>query len=65
MDLQSIVQFINSVGFPIVCCTALFCQNNKQDEQHEKEMSELKNVIENNTLMLHELATKIDNIKEN
>lgn len=65
MDLQSIVQFINSVGFPIVCCTALFCQTNKQAELHEKEMLELKNVIENNTLMLHELASKIDDIKEN
>jgi hypothetical protein len=64
MDYTTVVQFINGVGFPIACCVALFYQNNKQAENHTKEMTELKTVIENNTLVLKELATKVDDMKE-
>ena len=60
MDYNTIVQFINGVGFPIACCVALFYQNNKQNENHAKEMNELKDVIENNTLILKEISTKIN-----
>lgn len=60
MDYNTIVQFINGVGFPIACCVALFCQNNKQNEKHIKEMNDLKDVIENNTLILKEISTKIN-----
>ena len=60
MDYNTIVQFINGVGFPIACCVALFCQSNKQNENHAKEMNELKDVIENNTLILKEISTKIN-----
>lgn len=64
MDYSSIIQLINGVGFPIVCCVALFYQNTKQSENHKTEMNELKMVIENNTLILRELTTKIDDLKE-
>ena len=60
VDYNTIVQFINCVGFPIACCVALFYQNNKQNENHTKEMNELKDVIENNTLILKEISTKIN-----
>ena len=60
MDYNTIVQFINGVGFPIACCVALFCQNGKQTENYTKEMDELKGVIENNTLILKEISTKIN-----
>lgn len=64
MDYSSIIQLINGVGFPIACCVALFYQNTKQSESHKTEMNELKTVIENNTLILRELTTKIDDLKE-
>lgn len=64
MDYSSIIQLINVVGFPIACCVALFYQNTKQAENHKTEMNELKTVIENNTLILRELTTKIDYLKE-
>lgn len=64
MDYSSIIQLINGVGFPIACCVALFYQNIKQSENHKTEMNELKTVIENNTLILRELTTKIDDLKE-
>lgn len=60
MDYNAIVQFINGVGFPIACCIGLFYQNNKQNESNTKEMNELKDVIENNTLILKELSTKMN-----
>lgn len=64
MDYSSIIQLINGVGFPIACCVTLFYQNTKQSENHKTEMNELKTVIENNTLILRELTTKIDDLKE-
>lgn len=64
MEYSTVVQLINGVGFPIACCVALFHQNTKQSENHKTEMTELKTVIENNTLILRELITKIDDMKE-
>lgn len=60
VDYNTIVQFINGVGFPIACCVVLFYQNNKQNENYTKEMNELKDVIENNALILKEITTKIN-----
>lgn len=60
MDYSALTTLISSVGFPIVACIALFMQNSKQEIQHREEMNELKNVIENNTLILKELSVKFD-----
>ena len=58
--MDTIVQLINGVGFPIAVSIALFYQNEKQDERYDKQMKELTKVIENNTKTLAELCTKID-----
>lgn len=39
MDINSFVQFIQNVGFPIACCGALFWQMNKLNEQHKQEIT--------------------------
>ena len=60
MGIETIVQLINGVGFPIAVSIALFYQNGKQDERHDKQMKELTKVIENNTLTLNELNLRLE-----
>ena len=60
MTYEIVVEFINSVGFPIAVSVMLFYQNNKQDERYDKQMKELSEVINNNTLTLTELCGRLE-----
>ena len=60
MGIETIVQLINGVGFPIAVSIALFYQNGKQDERYDRQMKELTKVIENNTLTLNELNLRLE-----
>lgn len=57
MDANVLMQAISTLGFPIVCCAALFWKMNKQDDQHKQEMDVMSKAIENNTLVLTEIQT--------
>lgn len=57
--MNEILEVINTVGFPVACCIALFYQNSKQDERYDKQMTELRQVIDNNTSILIELNTRL------
>ena len=59
MEMSSILEIISSVGFPIACCIAMFLQLNKITENHKKEMFEMKNAIDNNTVALTKLIEKL------
>lgn len=59
MDFNTLVSAISTVGFPIVFCVALFWQNNELNKNHKEEINSLKEVIENNTLILREISTKL------
>lgn len=67
MDVQSFVQAVTTVGFPIVCCGAMMWyvkystdQNrdevSKLNEQHRLEMTEVTQAINNNTMALQKLC---------
>lgn len=60
MGMETIIQLINGVGFPIAVSIALFYQNGKQDERYDVQMKELTKVIENNTLSLTELNLRLE-----
>lgn len=64
MDANTIMQLISSVGFPIVCCGALFWKMNKDDIRHVEEMEKITEALNNNTLALQSLANKISNREE-
>ena len=53
MDINAITQMIGSVGFPIVCCVYLIYTL-------QSEMKELRQTIENNTIVITKLAAKLD-----
>ena len=70
MDVQTIIQLISTVGFPITMCGAMgwfvVDQTNKHreevsklNEQHEKEMNTVVEAINNNTVALKELSVKL------
>ena len=63
MNIETIIQLINGVGFPIAVSIVLFFQNGKQDERHDKQMRELTKVIENNTLTLKELCLRLEKLE--
>lgn len=56
MDANTIVQLIGSLGFPIVCCIALFWRMIKSDENHKTEIDKLTDALNNNTLVLQQLS---------
>lgn len=59
MTPQDIIQAVSTLGFPIVCCAALFYQNWKLEERHQKEIAQLSEVLKNNTAAIVELSTII------
>ena len=59
MDPNALVQIISNLGFPIAMCGALFWYINKQTELHKEEMHELKQSIDNNTLVITKLYERL------
>ena len=67
MDIQTILQAITTVGFPIVCCAAMMwyvkysTDRNRDDltalnEMHRAEMMEMTEAVNNNTVVLNRLC---------
>lgn len=60
MDINTLIQLVGSLGFPIVACGALFWRMVKSGEQHKEEMSKMSEALNNNTAALVKLTEKID-----
>lgn len=60
MDVNSLIQLVGSLGFPIVACGALFWRMVKSDEQHKEEMNKISEVLNNNTSALVKLTERLD-----
>lgn len=60
MDVNSLIQLVGSLGFPIVACGALFWRMVKSDEQHKEEMNKMSEALNNNTRALVKLTERID-----
>ena len=60
MDVNTLIQLIGSLGFPIVACGALFWYMVKSDDQHKEEMDKMSEALNNNTSALLKLTEKID-----
>lgn len=60
MDVNSLIQLVGSLGFPIVACGALFWRMVKSDEQHKEEMNKMSEALNNNTSALVKLTEKLD-----
>ena len=60
MNIDSIVQLITTVGFPICCCLAMGWYINKQAQQHKDEMGVMAEAINKNTLVMEKLLSKLE-----
>lgn len=59
MDVTTITQLIGSLGFPIVCCVALFWYMMKEKDAHKAEMAELRKSVEANTQAINNLCAHL------
>lgn len=56
MDVTMVTQLVGSLGFPIVCCGALFWYLVKEKDAHKKEIGELRKSVEANTTAINSLC---------
>lgn len=59
MELEVILTAISTVGFPIACVVVMFWYLNKEREDHKAEMTELRDVIAQNNVVLEGLKQLI------
>lgn len=59
MDVTTLSQLIGSLGFPIIACIYMAKMQEKQNEQHSKEVEELRKSVDNNTKAMIKICTKI------
>lgn len=64
MDYNAIMTLLQTVGFPIVCCGALFWQQNKTMADFSKKMedsfSDLTKTVKENTAATTQLVTTVE-----
>lgn len=56
MDVTMVTQLVGSLGFPIVCCGAMFWYLVKEKDEHKEEMEELRKSVEANTIAINSLC---------
>lgn len=56
MDVGTVTQLVGSLGFPIVCCGALFWYLVKEKDAHKEEIEELRKSVEANTTAINLLC---------
>lgn len=59
MDQNAVIQLVSTLGFPIVCCGALFWRMVKSDEQHKAEMDKFSEALNNNTVVMTRLCERM------
>lgn len=68
MDLQVLSEFLKDFGFPIVCCGALFWQQNKTMKDFADRMEDsfkaLTGTVEKNTEATIKLVTTVEVIEK-
>lgn len=64
MDVDSIVQIVNSVGFPIVACCGLFYFINKTMAENTSATKELADGMQEINRTLSNLDGTLNNLKE-
>lgn len=60
MDLATLQEVVNNMGFPIVCCGALIYANMKQRKSHKEESDKWIEALNNNTLVITKLVEKLE-----
>lgn len=64
MDANAIMTMVQTLGFPIVCCGALFWWMMKESDNHKAEMEKVTDALNNNTQALIRLEKSLKGEKE-
>ena len=59
--MTEVVTLVSTVGFPAAMCLLMGYYVMRRDEEHGKEMAELKKAINNNTNAITKLAERMRN----
>lgn len=59
-NVDSIVQIISTIGFPITVCLIAFWYIYQMQKDHKAEMSSMSEALNNNTLVMQKLIDKLD-----
>lgn len=59
MDTNAIMTMVQTLGFPIVCCGALFWRMMKESDNHKEEMEKVTDALNNNTQALIRLEESL------
>ena len=57
--MNEIINYVSSVGFPIVMCIYMITTIKDMQTLHKSEIDELRKTIENNTLAINEMINKV------
>lgn len=60
MDINTMIQLIGSLGFPIAMCLWMAKHMQTMQERHSEEIKALREVVQENTIALVKLVDKID-----
>lgn len=60
MDVNTMVQLIGSLGFPIAMCLWMAKHMQSMQEKHAEEINALREVVQENTIALVKLVDRID-----
>lgn len=58
--MQDIVNAISTVGFPIAMCLVLLYEIKEMTDSHKEETNALKDALNNNTIVLEKILTKLN-----
>ena len=59
MDVETIINLITTVGFPVVVCIATMYYIKYLNDQHKQEIDKLSEALQNNTLVMQRLLDKL------
>lgn len=59
MDISIVTEFINNVGFPIACVTAMFWMLNQEREQHRQEAEKFAEAVNSNTQVMTRILERL------
>ena len=59
MDIATLGQLIGALGFPIVCCGALFWMQYKNEQSRKEDNANMTEAINNNTIAITQLITML------
>lgn len=62
MDIGSIIQFIESAGFPVMVCLCMMYYIKYLNDQHKQEMDKISDALNNNTIVMNKILDRLDKI---